>query len=136
MIRIKDFTHTHTQLPIIQRFISVYKLWDEFRDHFPKKSRYTLGEKIGSLFIDTIELLFIASYLNKEQKLPYLQRASGKLSLLKFFLQITWELKVLDNKKYITLSKHLDEIGKMLGGWMRGIQSLNKSGDKKETPSQ
>lgn len=109
-------------MPIIQRFISAYKLWDGFVTHFPKKHRYTLGEKIDSLFIETVELFFIASYLNKEQKLPYLQRASGKLDLLKFFLQIAWELKAIDNKKYVALSKQLDEIGKMLGGWMRGIQ--------------
>ncbi|MBI1956994.1 MAG: diversity-generating retroelement protein Avd [Candidatus Niyogibacteria bacterium] len=109
-------------MPILQKFISAYKLWNEFVTHFPKKSRYTLGEKIDSLFVDTIELLFTAGYLSKEQKLPYLQRANGKLDLLKFFLQIAWELKAIDNKKYIALSKQLDEIGKMLGGWMRGIQ--------------
>ncbi len=78
------------------------------------------------MFLDTIELLFIASYLGREQKLPILQRAGSKLDLLKFFLQIAWELKVLDNKKYIALSEPLQEIGKMLGGWMRGLQ--------KETP--
>lgn len=73
-----------------------------------------------------MELLFTASYLNKEQKLPYLKRAAIKLDLLKFFLQVSWELKVLNNKNYIILSEKLDEIGKMLGGWIRGIQ--------KETP--
>jgi len=109
-------------LPIIQRFISVYKLWDEFKNHFPKKSRYAIGAKIDSLFLDTIELLFIASYLSKEQKLPILQKAGGKLDLLKFFLQIAWELKILDNKKYIMLSEQLNEIGKMLGGWIKGVQ--------------
>ena len=95
-------------MPIIQRFIAVYKLWDEFKNNFPKKSRYTIGAKIDSLFLDTIELLFIASYLGKEQKQPVLQKANGKLDLLKFFLQITWELKVLDTKKYTELSKSLD----------------------------
>ena len=61
-----------TNLTIIQKVVQTYKLWDEFKNHFPKKSRYTLAAKIDSLFIDTIELLFIASYLGKEQKLPYL----------------------------------------------------------------
>jgi ribosomal protein S18 len=68
-----------------------------------------------------VELLFTASYLGKEQKLPYLQKAGGKLDLLKFFLQIAWELKYIDNKKYIILSEHLSETGKMLGGWIKGI---------------
>jgi len=114
-------------LPIIQRFVAVYKLWNEFRDHFPKKSRYTLGAKIDTSFLEIIELLFMASALQRAHKLPVLQKASGKLDLLKFFLQLTWELKILDAKKYILLSEPLNDIGKMLGGWMRNTQ--------KETPS-
>jgi len=113
-------THTHTP-PIIQRFVTTYKLWDEFRDHFPKKSRYTLGEKIDEYFLETIALLFAAGYLAKQEKLPYLKRAGVKLDLLKFFLQIAWELKSLDNKKYIILSEYLNEIGRMLGGWERQL---------------
>src|SRR3989344_580656 len=61
----------------------------------------------------------IASYLSKQAKLPYLQKAVAKLDLLKFFLQISWEIKAMDTKKYISLSEKLDEIGKMLGGWIR-----------------
>lgn len=105
--------------------VSVYKLWHEFQNNFPKKSRYTLGEKIDSLFLKTIELLFIAGYLGKQHKIPYLQQASLKLDLLKFFLQISWEIKALDNKKYITLSEKLGEIGKMIGGWIKGIEKEN-----------
>ena len=48
-----------------------------------------------------------------------------KLDLLKFFLQISWEIKALDNKKYITLSEKLGEIGKMIGGWIKGIEKEN-----------
>ncbi|MEK7576902.1 MAG: four helix bundle protein [Patescibacteria group bacterium] len=46
-----------------------------------------------------------------------------KLDMLKFFLQVGWELKALDNKKYIMLIERLNEIGKMIGGWSRGIQN-------------
>ncbi len=109
-------------MPIIQRFISVYKLWDELRNDFPKKSRYTIGAKIDKLFLDTIELLFIAGSLNKFQKFPILQKASGKLDLLKFFIQMAWELKIFDNKKYILLSEPLNDIGKMLGGWIKNTE--------------
>lgn len=112
-------------LPIIQRFISAYKLWDGLRNHFPKKSRYSLGIKIDNLFLDAIELLFIASYVPREQKLPFLKRASIKLDTLKFFLQVSWELKVLDNAKYAAISEPLNEIGKMLGGWIKGVEKRN-----------
>jgi hypothetical protein len=91
----------------------------------PKDSRYTLGLKIDNLFVETIELIFIASYLNKNQKMPYVQKAIAKLDLIKFFLQITWEIKALNNKKYIILSEKLNEIGKMLGGWYRQLVKEN-----------
>ncbi len=116
-------------LSILQKFIAVYKLWDEFKKSFPKQSRFTIGMKIDVLFLDIVELLFIASRLPKEQKLPYLNKASIKLDLLKFFLQIAWEIKAIDTKKYITLSEYLNEIGKMLGGWIKGLQ-------QKQTPPQ
>ena len=90
--------------------------------NFSKDSRYTIGTKIDSLFLETIELIIKASYSDKVEKLIALKNASTKLDLLKFFLQITWEIKSLDNKKYILLSEKLDEIGKMLGGWIRAIK--------------
>ena len=75
------------------------------------------------MFIEIIELLFVASYLGKQEKLPYLQKAIRRLDVLKFFFQISWEIKALDNKKYISVSSNLNEIGRMLGGWIRGIQN-------------
>ncbi|MEK7134943.1 MAG: four helix bundle protein [Patescibacteria group bacterium] len=50
-----------------------------------------------------------------------------KLDLLKFFLQISWEVKVLDNKKFILLSEKLNEIGKMIGGWLRQLTKENSA---------
>ena len=70
-----------------------------------------------------MEFLFIASYMSKEQKLPVLQKANVKLDLLKFFLRIAWELKLFDTNKYTEISKPLDEIGRMLGGWRKGVES-------------
>jgi len=109
-------------LPIIQKLIVIYKLWHDFLPSFPKTSRYTLGSKIDSLFIETTEAIVIASYLPKKEKLSFVMKASTKLDLLKFFLQVAWEIKAIDNKKYITISERLDEIGKMLGGWNRQIK--------------
>jgi|SRR3989338_10661494 len=111
----------NTTLPIIQRLIVVYKIWHEIVPHFPKSSKYTLGNKIDSIFIEALELIFIAGYLPRDSKSPYIQKAIGKIDLLKFLLQISWEIKSLENKKYITISEPLVEIGRMLGGWYRQV---------------
>ena len=104
---------------IIGRLVAVYKSWHGVFENLPKTLRLTLGAKIDLLFLETLESLFIASYLPRQEKLPYLDKAQNKLDILKFFLQVSWEIKMLNNKKYILLSKHLNEVGKMLYGWSK-----------------
>jgi len=89
---------------------------------FTKHSKHTLGAKIDSLFLETIEFIIKANYSEKIEKIISLKRASVKLDLLKLFLQIAWEVKSLDNKKYISLSEKLNEAGRMLGGWIKSIK--------------
>lgn len=109
-------------LSLIQKLVATYKLWHEYISNFPRTLRYTLGVKIDFSFIDTIEYIFIASYLPNQEKLPVLAKSITKLDLVKFFLQIAWELHALDNRKYITISEKLDEVGRMLGGWKKGLE--------------
>ena len=82
-----------------------------------------MGDKIDFLFLEILELLFTASYQNKENKLYTLLISIKKLDLLKFLIRVCWELKILDNKKYIILSEKLQEIGRMLGGWKKGLET-------------
>lgn len=136
MIKSNHYKERSTSFPakdlsIIQKLITSYKLWHDFLSYFPKTSRYTLGEKIDLLFVEIIELSLIAINLYKDQKLSYIQKAIIKLDLLKFFLQIAWEIKVLDNKKFILLSERLHEIGKMLGGWCRQLREGNSLSNRK-----
>lgn len=119
-------------LPVIQKLVAAYKQWHQFLPHFPKTSRYTLGEKIDALFITLIELIFTAGYLYKIQKLPYVQKATIKLDVLKFFLRASWEIKALDNKKFICLSEKLDEVGRMFGGWLKHLNRQNPATQGRE----
>lgn len=98
-------------------------MWYGYRDSIPKKSRYTLGDKLDSRFIQVLELLQIATYQGKEEKLPTLERALSGVDTLKFLLRIAWEIHVLDDKKYTALSEQLNEVGKQVGGWRKGLQT-------------
>lgn len=72
-------------------------------------------------FVVTLELLSAASYLERNQKLPYLQKAVAKFDTLKFLLKVLWEIGGLDVTKYAALSERLDETGRLLGGWYRQV---------------
>ena len=51
-----------------------------------------------------------------------MKQASVKLDALKFFLRLARQLDILDQKKYIALQTELQDIGKMLGGWLRSLK--------------
>lgn len=83
--------------------------------------RYSLGIKIDILFTDLLEIILQARYTNRDNKLAFIDKAAIKLDSLKFFLQIIWQTKSLDNKKYLQLSEPMTEIGKILGGWKKSF---------------
>ena len=51
--------------------------------------------------------------------------ALRKADTTKVLLEVLWETKSLDDKKYIVLSEPLEEIGKMLGGWSVQLMKQN-----------
>jgi len=80
---------------------------------------------VDTLFVKIIEVLATASFLLREEKLPYICLSIRKVDTLKIFLMMLWETKSIDNKKYIILSEKIDEIGRMLGGWSGQLQKQN-----------
>ena len=76
-----------------------------------------MGGRIDALFIETIESISVASFLQKDEKLTWVRIAIRKIDTIKVLLMVLWESKSLDSKKYIALSLKIEEVGKMLGGW-------------------
>ena len=112
-------------LPVLEKVKSAYLLWYGYYQILPKTHRFSLGNRVDKLFIESIEYLASASFLTKEEKLPYVKLAIRKVDTLKILLMILWETKSFDDKKYIALSIKIDEIGKMLGGWSGQLQKQN-----------
>jgi len=112
-------------LPVLQKLKEVYLIWYRYYSTIPKIHRYSLGEKIDKFFIEAMEAIITASFLNQSEKLPYVRLAIKKTDMLKIFLMILWETKSLDYKKYIEFSVKIDEVGKMLGGWCGQILKQN-----------
>jgi len=83
----------------------------------PKLHKFSLGEKVDKIFVEVIDGIVTANFLNSREKQPFVHFAIRKLDILKVFLMMLWETKSLDNKKYIALSEKLNEVGRNLGGW-------------------
>jgi hypothetical protein len=112
-------------LPIIKHAKDTYLMWFGYFQKLPKIHRYTLGLRIDNLFVEIIENLSAASFSKSLEKQGFINLAIGKNDTLKILIMVLWETKSIDDKKYILLSKELDEMGKMLGGWLSHLQKQN-----------
>ena len=119
-------------LPVLAKVKSCYLVWITFYQILPKIHKYTLGQKIDTLFIEIIEAIAIATFLSQEEKHPLVKLAIRKTDTLKILLMVLWETKSIDNKKYLALSVKIEEIGRMLGGWSG---QLRKNEQKQNSPA-
>ena len=90
-----------------------------------KPERFGIGEKIDDLFLETLELTYKGRYASLSNKIPFLEQAILKIDRIKFFSEILWENKLMTTKQYVEFLEKLEEIGRELGGWKKGI--LNKN---------
>jgi len=119
------------EIPIFKKTMELYKTCHLFRNSVPKQDRFTLWQKCENNILEMLEYLLIANQLPKEEKLPQLEKMNINLNLLRVFLRIAKEVKAIDNKKYVCLEKIVDEIGRMLGGWIKSTKNNNR--DKNST---
>ncbi len=92
---------------------------------FPKKDRYSIGQKSEILTLELIELLYEANSKRGPQRLILLEKLDNKLRIIKTMIRLGFDVKAFDQKKYINCEESLQEIGKMLGGWIKSTQKEN-----------
>lgn len=110
-------------IPILKKSYELYKTFHEYRKLIPKADRFTVYERSENLIVDIIEYFLEAGYSKSGNKSAVLETASVKLNTLRFFIRLMKETKSLDNKKYTALQEMIDEIGRMLGGWIRSTST-------------
>ncbi len=107
-------------IPIFTRLYDFYQNLTRVITTFPKTKRYTLGQKLDNITLEIFELLF--SVPHTENKIATLQIISTKLDLLKVLLRLSKDSQAATNKDYLELQAILQEVGRMLGGWIRSTK--------------
>src|SRR3989338_6950 len=110
---------TDADIPILKKAYDLYRIFNEYRKLVPKADRHTIYERSENAILDMVECILEAGYSKSSDKTAILERASMKLNLLRFLVRLMKETRSIDAKKYTVLQSHIDEIGRMLGGWIR-----------------
>ena len=113
---------TEFDLPIFKKSYDLYKNFSEFRSLVAKQYKHTICERVEHCMLDVMENILRATHLQRIQKLPILEETSVRLNLLRVFIRLMKDTKAIDTRKYAILQADVDEIGRMLGGWIKSTR--------------
>ncbi len=108
-------------LPVLEKAKAAYKTWLVVHRKMARSERFGIGDRIDRLWLDLLEALRKAVYAPVTSKLAALDEAIAWIDAVRFFLQIAWESSLMSQTHFILLGKDVEEIGRMTGGWRKGI---------------
>lgn len=92
-----------------------------YHSHIPKTERYTLWQKCENTTLSLLETLIETSHRQGEERLYLLHGISNKLDLLKVLIRLAKETCTVTPKQYLEIQTLIQEIGKMVGGWIKSV---------------
>lgn len=84
---------------------------------FPKHEKYLLANKIREIGYEIFESAIIIN--KKFQKKTTFTNLNVKHELLRQLINLAYELKYIDSQKYRVSQLHVDEVGRMIGAWIK-----------------
>ena len=98
------------------------KYIDVYTRHFPKYQKYVLGERLRNQSQDLIDLIITIN--KKHYKKTDLSLLDVRHEQLRVNTNISYELELVDEYRYRHLANLINEIGRMIGGWLKTINSI------------
>jgi len=108
-------------IPIFHRIYDLYKLLHSHQAQIPKLQRYTLWQKCENTTLALLEVLIETGHQKGEDRIQTLYSLSNKLDLLKVLVRLAKETRTIDNSRYLEIQAVIQEIGKMIGGWIKSV---------------
>lgn len=105
------------ELPIFTRWTQFLEWLLPATEKFPKRVRFTFADRINNLALDIVEDLVEARYSRDKQ--PHLRRINQRLEKLRILLRLCHRMQYLPHQQYEHAMRSLNEVGRMLGGWIK-----------------
>ncbi len=87
---------------------------------FPRSYRFSLGSRLENVCYSLLDDMISACYTR--ERLSQLRQLNLRLEHLRFGLRLGKDLRLLSLQRYEVASRHVNEIGVQLGGWIKQQQ--------------
>lgn len=115
-------------IPLFKKLCGLYKKIHTIRNTIPKQDRHTIWQRCENMLLGILEDVLAASQLSKSKKLPIVEKASLNLNMLRILIRLAKEIETITDKDYLLLQSDIDEVGRMLGGWIKFTKESSKKG--------
>jgi four helix bundle protein len=129
----------NSEAELNRKFIEFAKLMNVYLNHFPKHEKYALANRIRNTAYEIYDLISEGQkrYL-KKTTLTNLDITHEKLRMQIFMANELGYFEYSDGKKidksraeqaahrYQVINKMIDELGRMIGGWIQKLRAENK----------
>lgn len=95
-------------------------------EKFPRSQKFLLGDRLQATALDVLEGLIEATYTREAA--PVLRRVNLLLERLRVLARLAKDLSLLDLRRYEFAERAVDEIGRMVGGWMKAGRGVAAEG--------
>ena len=113
------------ELLIYQKYVDLIEYaYDRIRK-FPKSEKHAMAASFKNSMFDTLKYILRANkiYGNSQKRLEMLNMIDAEVQLQKVLVRLAHKYKYISNKNYIEWARRLDEIGKILGGWIKSTRN-------------
>jgi REP element-mobilizing transposase RayT len=93
--------------------------------NFSREYKYSLGQKIKDICLELLDWIIIAN--SEKDKKRSLLKVNQQVDRLKIYIRLCNSLNIISKKKYEVLSKYIDEIGRMTGGWLKSSSGTGQN---------
>lgn len=84
---------------------------------FPQKQRFVLGQQMQNGVLEILQGTIAANH--ERDKVTLLKRVSVDLDKFRYLFRLSKDLQFISVRQYQFGAEKINEIGKMLGGWMK-----------------
>ncbi len=113
--------HASAELQVVTQTYDLLVWTCKHISRFPRLLRYTHGARLDKSLYALLDRLVQARY-EPARRSEHLRKANLRIERLRFQFRLARELSCLSTTSYGHASRSLDEIGRMVGGWLRSLE--------------
>ena len=112
--------NNHERFIVLNETKNFVGFMNEIIVNYPKKS-YVLRDKIEKTSYEVLELVYYTNMITN--RLDYQKRILAKISVLDYYLELSYAKKFISLKKMNQGSRMLENIRKLMYGWIQSNES-------------